>query len=218
MKCNDKNIKELLPAYLEQKLDQAEQKLVEKHLAFCDDCRIEYSLLQMMAEESVPDPGEALWAAMPGRIQREVLRKKERFSLSGLLNALLVPRGAWTAAALALLVIGLWFLLRPGPVEIADTNMREELTAFDMITEDPINVAEFSSSELDAASQWAQNEFEPIQESIGEDLENTQRDISDDLSNLSTRELDRLYEMLNKKERDMKNKLRKKSNDEKGLG
>ncbi len=66
--CKDTTIKELLPAYREQALDRTEMLMIENHLASCEDCRNELSLLRMMAEEAVPDPGEAFWAAMPGRV------------------------------------------------------------------------------------------------------------------------------------------------------
>ncbi len=221
MKCNDKNIKELLPLYLEQELGEPERGLVEEHLRSCEDCRTELSLLKMMTEETVPDPGEAFWATMPERIEREVRREKEKkhFVLLNVLNALFIPRWAWATAAVAVLAIGLWFFVRPAHLEIAGTDEREDVAVLeDAAAGDPINVAELSSTELHAASQWAQNELKPIRESIGEDLENTERDVSDDLSNLSPQQLDRIYEMLKKKEQDMQNKLRKKSKDEKGLG
>ena len=223
MTCGSNDIKELLPLYRSRELDEPERKLVEEHLRSCRDCRTELSLLEMMAEEAVPDPGEAFWAAMPERIEREVrLQKMKRpFSFPGLLNALFIPRWAWATGAAALLALCLWLLVRPAPVEIAgtDTEVREGMAGLeDMASGDAISVGELSSSELRAASQWAQNEFESIRESIGESGENTGRNVSDELSTLSPRQLDRIEEMLKKKEQDMKNKQRKKSKDEQGLG
>jgi len=93
--CDDKTIKESLPAYREQALDRTENLLIESHLASCDECRTELSLLRLMAEETVPDPGEAFWAAMPDRIYQAVQNsqpKEKSFNLSWLVDRITLPR------------------------------------------------------------------------------------------------------------------------------
>ena len=50
--------------------------MIENHLASCEDCRNELSLLRMMTEETVPDPGETFWSAMPGRVYQAVQTRK----------------------------------------------------------------------------------------------------------------------------------------------
>jgi anti-sigma factor RsiW len=98
--CNDKTIKELLPAYLNQALDQAENLMIKSHLASCDECRTELSLLRLMAEEPVPDPGEAFWAAMPDRVYQAVRKRqtnKKTFDLAWFLDRMALPRWIWAA-------------------------------------------------------------------------------------------------------------------------
>ncbi len=221
MTCRSKDIKELLPALLERTLDQAEQHRVEWHLAACEDCSRELSLLRAMAGEQVPDPGDAFWKAMPDRIFREVQERKQRERSPGLLNVLggfTVPRWAWAAGAIGVVAMVSWFLVRPAAIDLARTLPENGTTLEDMMSREPVNVAELTSTELDAATQWAQNAFAPIREAVVEDAAgNTERDISEDLSDLSSQELDRVYEMLKKKEQDAREKLHRKTGDEKGL-
>ncbi len=222
--CNDKTIKELLPAYLEEGLAHAEKLRVDRHIASCEDCRAELSLLRMMADEPVPDPGEAFWAAMPGRIYRDVRHQEQKsikhWGLSILSDRLFAPRWAWATAAIVIVTVLSWYMVRPPSMDIARTIPPQNGAPLeDVIPAESVDVAELSSSEIDAATQWAQNEFAPIQETITKDSsENTERDFSEDLSQLSPRELDRLYEMLKKKEQDIQEMLHKKPANDKRLG
>jgi hypothetical protein len=223
MKCTDKTIKEMLPAYREQGLDQPEQTLVKDHLASCDDCRDELSLLHMMAEEAVPDPGEAVWAAMPGRIYREVQRQKTENTSSPLarfLDRMTLPRWAWASATIGTVLVVSWLMLRPVPVDLARTTAPDKETTLeyleDMAPSEPMDVAKFSSTELAAATQWARNAFAPIREEVSEDApENSEQDLSEDLSELSPLELERVYEMLKKKEQELRENQRNKTEDKK---
>ncbi len=222
MTCKNKELQALLPAHLEQSLDQESQAGVERHVAVCADCRTELALLRMMSEEPVPDPGEAFWAAMPSRIFREVQERKQRKRSSGFLDVLsgsTVPRWAWAAAAVFIVATVVVLLDRPVPLDVARNGLPENGTTLeDMIPNEPVNVAEFTSAELDAATLWTQNAFAPIREAFVEDAAgNTERDISEYLSDLSAEELDRVYEMLKKKEQDAREKLHKKTGDEQGL-
>lgn len=221
--CTDKNIQELLPEYLEKSLDPARSISVEQHLAACADCRAELALLSALADDPVPMQDEAFWVEMPDRIYREIQinkqQGKKRFALSDLTGWMFMPRLAWATAAVIVIAAVSWFMVRSAPMDLARaTRPATETTMEDSIAE-PVNLAELSSREFDAAAQWAQNEFVPIEQAITNDSpERTTRDLSEDISELSARELDRVYEMLKKKEQDAQEKLKKKHGSEKRLG
>ena len=110
--CNDKKIKELLPAYGAQTLDRTEKLMIESHLKSCDDCRIEVSLLRIMADDAAPDPGEAFWAAMPDHVyqavQKNDRRERKAFDLSRVLDWMTLPRWTWAAATVGTVLIISW--------------------------------------------------------------------------------------------------------------
>ena len=222
--CDNRDIKNLLPSYLEQGLDQDEKLRIESHLATCEDCRTELALLRMMSEEEVPDPGEAFWASMPSKVYRQVQEQRSKDNPSGLrqlLDRLILPRWAWATAAVGLVATASWLFVRQPTTEIAHTDLplEQEMFSHTGIPSPSHTVEELSSSEFAAATQWAQNEFAPIREEISEhDAGSNERSISEDLSELSPRELDRVLEILKKKEQDARERLRKKSKSEKGLG
>jgi predicted anti-sigma-YlaC factor YlaD len=221
--CNDTNIQELLPAYLEKTLDPATRTRVEHHLASCEECRAELALLSMIADDPVPVPDEAFWTGMPERIYREIQigkqQEKKRLALSDFLGWTFMPRFAWATAAIIVIAAVSWFMVRPIPKDVARMTPPATGTALEDSATEPVNLSELSSEEFDAAAQWAQNEFTPIEEAITNDAqEPTSRDLSEDLSELSARELDRIYEMLNKKEQDAREKLKKRPVNEKRMG
>lgn len=223
MMCKVKNIKELMPAYLEQGLDQDARGRVEKHLETCEDCRAELSLLRMMAEDPVPDPGEVFWRTMPERVFRAVQeekRERKRSVLSALWNRPILPRRAWATAVVGLVAVVSWLLVRPVPMDIGGPVLPANGTAFeDVVPAEPLNITELSTTELDAATTWAQNEFVPIGDAVSRDApETTPKSIYEDLMELSPQELDRVYEMLKKKEQDAREKLHKKTVRKKDLG
>jgi anti-sigma factor RsiW len=222
--CDDNNIPELLPEYLARTLDPGDTIRVEQHLASCEDCRTELALLSVIADDPVPVPDETFWAGMPDRIYREVQareqRGKKRFAPSDILGSMFMPRLAWATAAVIVVAAVSWFMVRSAPLDVArSTQPATTGAAIEDSAADPVNVAELSSEEFDAASQWAQNEFAPIEKAITSDTqEHTSRELSEELSELSARELDRVYEMLKQKELDAQKKLRKKPGSEKRLG
>jgi len=221
--CDDNTIQEILPAYLEKTLDPADSTRVEQHLATCEDCRTELALLSVIADDPVPMQDEAFWAGMPDRIYREIQvnkqQKKKRFVLPDLLGWTFMPRLAWATAAVIVLAAISWFMVRSAPMDLARTTPPAAGTAIEDSVAEPVNLAELSSKEFDAAAQWAQNEFAPIEQAITNDSpERTTRDLSEDISELSARELDRVYEMLKKKDQDAQEKLKKKHGNEKRLG
>jgi len=222
VKCRKTDIKELLPAYLEHGLGNTSLALVEDHLKTCEDCRDELSLLSMLGEETVPDPGEAFWDALPGRVYREVqagASGKKTFGFARLFDLAPAPRWAWATTALAITAMLSFIIFRPSHPELARTVPPDTSMVFDdFVSVGPVNVAELSSSELIAAARWAQNAFAPVRDAIGEDgADARERDLSEDLSNLSPEELDRLSEMIKIKEQEAREKLRIKTSNEKGL-
>lgn len=224
MKCKDKKIKEMLPAYLEEGLEPDEKLRVKRHLKACEDCRAELALLGMMAKEPVPDPGGAFWQAMPERVFRSVQEEKKTRKgsiFSARPDSPFLSRWAWATAAAGLAAVVSWFLVRPAPIrDIASPDLAGNGISFeDIISLEPISVAELSSIELDAATLWAQNELAPVREAVTQDAPgDAPKDVYEDLMELSREELDRVYEMLKKREREMKEKRRKKTEKEKDLG
>ena len=216
--CDENDIQELLPAYLERSLDPDSSIRVEQHLASCEDCRTELALLRVLADEPIPALDEAFWSGMPDRIYREIQaneqQEKKRFALSDLLGWIFMPRMAWATAAVIVIAAVSLLTVRSVSINVARTD-----AAIEDFAAEQVNLDELSSEEFAATTQWAQNKFAPIEEAISIDTQDhTSRDISEDLSGLTDRELDRVYEMLKKKEQDAQEKLQKKTGNEKRLG
>jgi anti-sigma factor RsiW len=197
--CNDKTIKELLPAYLEQALDQAEKLKVADHLASCDDCRTELSFLRMMAEETVPDPGEAFWAAMPERVSRAVQKrqtKKKAFDLSRLLERMVFPRWTWAAATVGTVLLISWFVIMPvqRKTEIPQSEADE---FFDDSVTGSVSVADLDHDEVSTIDTWAGSELASIAREAESFLGNRRdTDVHEELEELNAREIERLSKML----------------------
>ncbi len=225
MKCRNKDIKGLLPAYLEQGLGDAEKLRIEKHLETCEDCRTELSLLRAMAAEPVPDPGEAFWAQMPSGIYRQVQERRpgtKRPDVSALWRGLFMPRWAWATAAVAFAAVFSWFFVRPAQMDTtAAFPTGDEFSYEDALSAEPVDVAALSSSELDAAAKWAGSKLASIREEIGDDsMENAERDVYRDITDLSAEELERLDNMLEEQKQKTQKRLQKdkRKNPEKELG
>jgi anti-sigma factor RsiW len=217
MSCKDKNIKELLPAYLEQGLDRAEAIRVEAHLKTCKDCRTELTLLRAMVDEPVPDPGNAFWAEMPARIYRQVqkqkvLEREQRWpGLSGIVDTMILPRWAWAAAAVVVLAVTSWFIMQPGRkdvVNVAQKTVSADESPYEYAgTEGAIALSDLNKGELDNVVTWANSEMASLSDEIRDaaltDTEKylirTERDILyEDLSELNPREMEQLSLMLEK--------------------
>ena len=201
MTCKSKEIQALLPAHLEQSLDQESQAGVERHVAVCEDCRTELALLRMMSEEPVPDPGEAFWAAMPGRIFREVeAQKQQKASQWSPFGGgwLVIPRWAWAAAAVFLVAAVVLFLDRPVPLDIARNALPENGSSYgDLVPAEPVDMAELTDIEIDTVNLWATEELALLRDEVI-DMFRTSTDISidDRLAELDSQELDQLSRML----------------------
>jgi hypothetical protein len=201
MTCKSKEIQALLPAHLEQSLDQESQAGVERHVAVCEDCRTELALLRMMSEEPVPDPGEAFWAAMPGRIFREVEAQKQQkaspWSPFGR-GTLIFPRWAWAAASVVLVAAVALLLDRPVPLDIARNALPENGSSYgDLVPAEPVDMAELTDIEIDSVDLWATEELALLRDEVI-DMFRTSTDISidDRLAELDTQELEQLSRML----------------------
>ncbi len=197
--CNDKTIKELLPAYREQALGQAETLMIERHLASCDDCRTELFLMRMMAEETVPDPGEAFWAAMPDRVYQAVQKrhtKKKTFDLSWLLDRMILPRWTWAAATVGTVLIISWFIVSPlqNNMGIPQSQVYESADA--TMSDGSISISELDQDELSMINTWAGRELMTIAREAEPILENGRdSDIYEELEDLNAREIERISTM-----------------------
>lgn len=205
--CRNKDIREQLPAYREQLLDADGRSLVEGHLADCADCARELELLRVLAEETVPDPGEAFWAALPGRVFRDVAEQEQqrRSGLRSFLpDWLLLPRWTWAGAAAAVLLVAAaaWFLVRPEPLEIASTAAPDSISSSDdMLDAESIDMAELDDVQLESLDSWASRELAALQDGISDLFTNGLDASTDDrLAELDAQELERLSDSLDEYE------------------
>ena len=198
--CKDKTIKELLPAYREQALSQAENIRIENHLASCDDCRAEMSLLHIMAEERVPDPGEAFWAALPDRVFRAVKNhqtKKKTFGLAWLLDRMVFPRWTWTAATVGTVLIISWLIITPLQKKSDMPQSQGDEYPGETVAASSVSVADLDHDELSTIDSWAGSELAFIAQEA-EPVLGTGRDadIYEEFEDLNAREVERLSKML----------------------
>jgi len=196
--CNNLNIKELLPAYAEQMLDPTDTKRVEEHLATCEDCRSEASLLRIMLADVVPDPGEAFWATMPDRVYRAVQEQqlqKGRSVLSRLADRLTMPRWAWAAASVGVVLIISVIMFRAVQQESnmpssAGYDVSDEI----MAVSSSVSVAELGQDQIDAIDTWAGSELASIEQEAAPIVLGDVRpsDIEEELAELNAQEIESL--------------------------
>jgi hypothetical protein len=206
--CSNTDIKEMLPVYLEQRLEEERALQVKKHLETCADCRAEIKLLGMMISEQVPDPGEAFWAAMPERIYRNVQKmqeKKRLIDIPSLWNRMLLPRWAWSVAAAGLVLVVTLLIVKPLPKDISRITPNGDDAAYDESTiMDTPGLTELSQTELEDVSRWADNELAALENEIVDVLISApERDIHEDLSDLNRQEIERLSRKLEEWEEDV---------------
>jgi anti-sigma factor RsiW len=198
--CNDKTIKELLPAYLDQALDQEEKLKIVSHLASCDDCRAELSFLRMMAEETVPDPGEAFWAALPEQVFQAVQKrrtKKKTFDLSWLLERLALPRWTWAAATVGTVLIISWFMISPLEKRTETPPSQGDEIGDATTASVSVSVADLDHDELNTIDTWAGSELASIAQEAESFLGNRRdTDVHEELEELNAREIEQLSKML----------------------
>ena len=201
--CNDKTIKELLPAYREQALDQTKNLIIENHLASCEDCRIELSHLRMMAEEAVPDPGEAFWAAMPGRVYQTVQQQKaerKTFNLAGILDRLSLPRWSWAAASVMSVLVLSWFIVRPVQHRPVMAPSQKLEFVDENFPSDPVNINELDNKQLSTIESWAGVELAAIARETEHLLGNSQdSEVEEDIVELNAQQADKLMNMIDQR-------------------
>lgn len=193
----------MLPAYVADALEEEDMARVREHLIACSDCAQEAALLRMMADEPVPDPGEAFWAEMPGRVYRAVQQKEKRrprLNFHELLQRLVLPRWAWAAAAVGIVFALSWLIMHQAPQE---TIVPEEYAVEDVFHYDPVlrhtsvAIAELTSPELDAVDAWAATELSSLALEDGANAANIfDTDLNEELAELNAHEVDRLSTML----------------------
>jgi len=205
MKCYSKDIKELLPLYLEQALDRPEQERVDKHLETCEDCRSELSLIRTMAGEAAPDPGEAFWARMPSAIYQAVQERqaKRRWpDLSAVGRDLFMPRWAWAAAAvMVLFVLSLLFVRPAQKTDIAGLTA-DESSYEDVFSGSSMDVASLTPAEAENVDTWADGEVAALTKEAGDMvLNNVDMGLYEELAELDGKSMDRLSATLDRLKR-----------------
>jgi hypothetical protein len=202
--CNDTTLKELLASYREQKLDTPEQVLVENHVASCKDCRLELSLLGMMAELPVPEPGDLFWTTMPGLVYsavQEQKRQQRNFGIAWLLDRVTLPRWALASATMVAVLMLSWFFMRPVP-DMVPTQAYE----FDeeIMPGDRMQVAELSGDELVTLDTWAGTALASIAKETEQVMGSVQdTDIYEEVAELDAREGDQLLKMIDERTKEV---------------
>jgi hypothetical protein len=198
--CDDKTIKELLPAYSEQGIDKADALKVKNHLDSCADCRTELSVLRLLAKEGVPDPGEAFWAAMPGRVYRAVQEQnagKNSFDLARLFDRMALPRWRWAAATAVAILIAAWFMSMPIQKGTETAQPQTYDFAEEMEAAGSLSVAELDNEQLDTIDSWAGGEITTMVAEAEQAVWNiSEIDIDEELGALNTQEVERLSKIL----------------------
>lgn len=203
MTCANKNIQELLPVYLSHELDREKTEQVENHLAGCSDCAMELLLLRSLAEEEVPDPGEAFWNSMPDRVYQAVQRErtnKRHFDFSWFTGVAVIPRWVFasaTAGAVLIIscmtVLSLWTFRHDRAASFSS----EYLVSGGTIADDSLAVAELTSYQADAVNVWATTELTTIGREVAPIVAtSTDTDISDDIADLNIHEAEHFNNML----------------------
>jgi len=205
--CTDKDIQELLPAYLEQGLVEAETLRIEKHLAGCHDCSTEIALLQLLNGEPVPDPGPDFWSTMPNKVYLAAQEQESKIKivdLASIMNWMTFPRLVGTAATVGIVLVTSWFALRPLPKNDASAPSQPYTMSYeDTLIPDPmvysVNVAELGHNELKTVDRWAQKELASIVNEAEQVMAyNHDSDLYEEISRLNESEADRVSETLNR--------------------
>lgn len=207
MLCKNNDIKDMLPAYAADALSEADRARVREHLLACADCAQEAALLHMITDGPVPDPGEAFWAAMPGRVYRAVQQEETRhprLDLREQLHHLVLPRWAWASAAIGIVLAVSLLVMRQAPQQaIAPAPSGEEYASEDVAHQDPalrhtsVTLAELTPPELDAVDAWVGMELSSLANEAGVNTVNIfDTDLNEELAELDAHEADRLSTLL----------------------
>ena len=161
-----------------------------------------------MADETDPDPGEAFWAEMPGRLYRIVptagQKRAHGVSSQDLLRGMVLPRWAWAAAAAGIiLTVSLLVMHQTPQNNIVPASQEEEYASADIAQHDPVlrhtsaTIAELTPSELDAVDAWAATKLSSLAAEAGANATNMfDTDLNEELTDLNSHEVDRLSTIL----------------------
>ena len=206
MNCDNSDIKLLLPAFLNERLEQGEQVRVQEHLSTCEDCREELSLLRLLVEEIVPDPGETYWTTMPDRVFRTVQAHKEKkwhVDLSWLADRLILPR--WVLGAVTvgiILMVSLIAVRFPRTGAVVSPPQGYEFSD-EAIVVDGVHIDALDNNQLDTVSAWAGSELASIaREAEHARVNVTDADIYEETNELTTKEAEQLSTMLDQWEQE----------------
>ncbi len=205
MTCHDTDIKELLPLYAEEALDGAGKKEIEVHLAVCADCRSELALLRALAAEPVPDPGQAFWNSMPGRVMRAVQEQQTKgngLNLSWLQFPIHLPRWTLGTTALAAVLLAAWWVVSPfrhgeSPVFQEVYDLGYASLHDPVLTHPSTNMTDLSDPQLESVNSWAGRELKAIASEEESMIPVTDREVYDELADMNGPEIDKLSTMLN---------------------
>ncbi len=206
MNCDNSDIKPLLPAFLHERLEQGEQVRVREHLSRCEDCREELSLLRLLVEEIVPDPGEAYWATMPDRVFRTVQAHKEkkwRVDLSWLADRLILPRWVLGAVTVGIILMVSLIALRFPRNGAAVSPPQGYEFSDEVIVIDGVHISALDNNQLDTVSAWAGSELASIaREAEHARVNVTDTDIYEETNELTAKEAEQLSTMLDQWEQE----------------
>ncbi len=197
-RCNKKDIQETLPAFLARELNSEDHQKVENHIASCADCSRELLLLRALSEETVPDPGEAFWTAMPDRIYRAVQQEKKSkkfFDFSWFVERITMPRWVFTSATAGIILIisALATTSLNTYQHERETSLPQEYLVSESSTgEYFFTSADISSEQADAVNTWATKQLDSIGAEVSPVLAtSTDAEISDEIAELNINETER---------------------------
>jgi anti-sigma factor RsiW len=163
MPCERPDIQELLLGLVAGELALDDRERAVAHCAGCNECARERRVLEILAAETVPDPGDVFWASFPDQVHREIERQRpERAPWSRIVPALLRPRLVLAATAALCLIIAGWLMLRPAPSGqmIATGSSLPERDEF--YPAETASLSELEPSEVDEISGWASEELRSL--------------------------------------------------------
>jgi hypothetical protein len=131
--CRD-SAGELLPEYVHGLLEPEEMKKVTDHLEGCSECASQVQVINLFADEVIPEPGSWFWTSLPGKVTAQIearRRGKTRVLIS-----------VW-AGGLAAVVVAALMLLQPGSAlqpqtEALDYSVMETADPFPLGVEEEI--------------------------------------------------------------------------------
>jgi hypothetical protein len=160
----------------------------------------------MMSEEPVPDPGEAFWASMPGRVYRGVEASRDKnkgvFDMSWLWGRFILPRWAWAAAAVGIVLVISWVVLRspqkaPEPSLSQGNEFSDEVMLAVSPDSDTLHLSELDRQDLDMVEAWAGKELASIAQDVDQSMVfSSETDINEELAELDAAEMEQLSTML----------------------